>query len=288
MLDIKVEKKVISNVVQKTISVIVLNRVGKKIYESNVLGKPMAMWVENAVKDFNHQLLDYDGKKEVKTFVKSHLNNSDYTLVLYSNIPLLIKGVISHLVEFVTCKESVACKLPVGFMVNTEYLKKSKDIMFDSVYNFNLEYFYEINNKTDLTYAVKKLSQRINNFYLEKGVDIEDVDNVLIEPSVRISAGVTLMSHTTLKGNTSIDKGTIIKENSVIINSTIGKDCLISSSNVVDSTLFDNVCISSFCEIVDSTLKEDVIVGRYSSVIGRTVRKKTHLPERSTYVKTKE
>ena len=288
MLDIKVQKKIIPSIVQKTINVIILNKCAKKIYDSTVLGKPMQAWVENSVKDYHYTTLDYDGKIESKNFIKPHITPSDYTLVLYSNTPLLTKGVISHLVEFVTLKESVACKLPVGYMVQTEYLLKAKEIMFDSVYNFNIEAFYEINTKQDITYAVKCLSKRINTFYVNNGVEIENIDTTLIEPSVKISVGVTILSHVVLKGNTTIGSGTIIKENSVICDSTIGKDCLVSSSNITNSTLEDNVCIGGFCEIIDATIREEVTIGRYSIVSGRTVRKKTSLPERSTLSKSKE
>ena len=288
MLDVEVQKKLVPINIQKTISVIILNRCGKKIYDSNILGKPMKSWVESSVKEYPYIILDYDSKQESKVFVKPHLKPSDYTLVLYSNTPLITKGVIKHLIEFATIKESVACKLPVGYIVQTEYLLKAKEIMFDSMYNFNLEAFYEINNKQDVSYVSQKLSKRINSFYMNNGVEIENIDTVLIEPSVKISSGVTIFSHVVLKGDTIIDSGSIIKENSVVIDSIIGKDCLVSSSNVTNSTLGDNVCIGSFCEIIDACLREEVVVGRYSIISGRTIRKKTSIPERSTLVKSKE
>lgn len=288
MLEIKVERKKIPLHIQKTTSVIILNRVGKKIYDSTILSRPMHKWVEASAKDYSPIVIDYDGKVDSKTLIKPYLKDSDYTLILYSTTPLLTKSVIENIIEFVTIKESVACKLPVGCMIQTKYLMTEKNIMFDSVYNFNVGDFYEVNTKDDITFVTSKMCKRINHFYLNHGVEIENDDTVYIEPTVRISAGVTIMSHTVLKGDTSIDRGSIIKENSVIIDSTIGKDCLVSNSNITSSHLFDNVCVGSFCDIVDATLKEDVVVGKYSSVVGRTIRKRTVIKERSTISKTKE
>ena len=285
MIDVLLEPVKLKSKQEYSISVIILNKTNKKIYSSSLLGKTMAEWVLSAVRGYNHKIVDYDTRVDSKEFIKAYLEPTDYTLVLYSNTPLITKGVIQSVIEYVTTKESKATKLPVGYMVNNNYLKSVKDIMFDSVYNFHFDSFYEVDDAKQLKYVTSILSNRINTFYMDNGVVIEGSDTVIIEPSVKISSGVTIFSHNTIKGNTSISEGTVLKEKNVIDNCTIGSGCLVSNSNVINSTLHSGVCIGSFCEITNSELKEDVVVNKYSTIDSRTIRKKSVIAERSTLVR---
>ena len=284
MIEVLTESIKIKTRADYTVSVIVLKKTAKKIYSSSVLGKPMSEWVLGATKGYMSKVVEYDAKLDSKEFIKPFLEPTDYTLVLYAHTPLITRGVVAGIVEYVTMRESKATKLPIGYMVKNDYLKTTKDIMFDSVYNFHLDAFYEVEDAKQLKYVTSVISSRINTFYMENGVTIDGSDTVVIEPSVCISSGVTIMSHNTLKGNTSIGEGTVIKEKNVLEDCTIGKGCLVSNSNISRSTLYDGVCVGSYCEILDSVLKEDVVVNKYSTIESRTIRKKTVVPERSTLV----
>lgn len=124
--------------------------------------------------------------------------------------------------------------------------------------------------------------------YLKKliklGVEIKSPENVFIEESCKLEAGVVIYPFNTIKGNTVIKKGTILRENNYIVNSEIGENNDIVYSFIEDSKIgnfnkigpfsrlrsgafiHDNVKIGNFVEIKKSVLKNGVKAGHLAYV----------------------
>ena len=123
-----------------------------------------------------------------------------------------------------------------------------------------------VENKSQFTYAFKILSERINNFHINNGVEILSPTSTYIEPFVDISSGVTIYPNNSLKGKTTLSDNVILKENNVIENSKIGKGSCISGSEINGTIVSNNVYIASFCEIKNCIIGNDVIIEKGCSL----------------------
>ena len=118
-----------------------------------------------------------------------------------------------------------------------------------------------INTRRELAQATAILRERINQRWMEQGVSIEDPNNVLIEPEVKIG------------------KDTVIEAGARILGkSKIGKNCWIQSgARIVDSVIEDGVEIRQGSVIEESRVKSGAVIGpmahlRPGSVVGKKAR----------------
>ena len=118
-----------------------------------------------------------------------------------------------------------------------------------------------INSREELVQALSALKLRINHYWLENGVTIEEPSRVWIGPEVKIG------------------QDTVIEPEVRIFGSTrIGKNCKIQAgTRIVDSIVEDGVEILQNSVIEDSRIKTGSVIGpmahlRPGSVIGRNVR----------------
>lgn len=231
-------------------------------YNGEILGRTLADWLAFACGNMPYKKLDYDGKDNVLNFAKNYIDNKvDYTIILLSTTPLLERDVVSDIVEYCTVKNINICKLPVGYVINNEYLLNNNNPTIDSLYSQHLESFYIVENKKQYNYALEVLQERINTFHMNNGVDIKKPKSVYIEPEVDIASGVIIYPNNSLKGSSTIGENVILKENNVIDNSKIGKNSCLSSSNIKGSVISDNVYISSFCDVVNGLIGSCCTIG---------------------------
>ena len=233
----------------------------KNSYNGEILGRSLTDWVAFACNKIDKKTIDFDGKSNLISFAKEHLDNRyDYTIILLSTTPLLTSETIKNIIDYATFKEVSCCKLPVGYVVNNKYILSTDSPQVDSLYSQFLEDFYVVENKKQYTKAEEVLQDRINSFHIANGVDIKRPSSVYIEPEVDISSGVIIFGGNTLRGNTFVGKGVILKENNVISNVKIGDHSCVSGSMLDNSTLGSNVYVSTFCTITDSIIGNDVII----------------------------
>lgn len=261
--------------VNKTFRILILNgKTNKNSFNGKILGRNLCEWVSFACVGHDIRVVDYNGKENILQFIKDKINtNHDYTIVLFFNIPLLQSTTISDIKEYCQIKNSVLCKLPIGYVINNDLFLRNKNLIIDSVYSQNIDDFYLVENKKQYSYALNVLQERINNFHIDNGVEIVDGSKVYIEPTVDISRGVIIYPNNTLKGNTIISNNVILKENNVIDNSKIDKECCISGSVINNSVIGREVFISSFCEINNSLIGAESIIGKGASINKYSIKK---------------
>lgn len=102
-----------------------------------------------------------------------------------------------------------------------------------------------VNDRMQLEMLTKILQHRINTYYMENGVTIEDIENTYIYDDVQIGTDTVIHPNTTIKSNVSI-----------------GNDCEIGPNSYIreGSRLADNVKIGSFVEI------KKAIIGKNTKV----------------------
>jgi len=254
----------------------------KNSYDGMLLGRKLYDWVAFACNGRSIKFVDFTKGDNILSYVKKHIDKSfDYTLLLMSSTPLLESSDIDNIIEYATIKDVNLCNLPSGFIFKNDYLLNTDNYFVDSVYSFNLDNFYIVENKKQFNYALDVLQKRINDFHMENGVEIIKPSSTYIEPEVDISDGVVIYPNNTLKGKTKIMNDVILKENNVIDNSKIGKGCCISRSNVINSVLGKNVYISAFCDVLNALIGEESIIESHSSIVNYNVEAKSKIASHS-------
>ena len=81
------------------------------------------------------------------------------------------------------------------------------------------------------------------------GVSIPLWDGILIEETVRIAPGATILPGCILRGNTTIAAGSVIGPGSVLTDAVIGKNCIVKNTYITESTLEENVSIGPFSQV---------------------------------------
>lgn len=81
------------------------------------------------------------------------------------------------------------------------------------------------------------------------GVSIPLWDGILIEETVRVAPGATILPGCILRGNTTIAAGSVIGPSSVLTDAVIGKNCTVKNTYISESTLEENVSIGPFSQV---------------------------------------
>lgn len=215
-----------------------------------------------AMGNFDFEIIDYNNEP-IKELIKNFINGYDYVIILYSYCPLIQNKTLKQIVDYICYKQIKACKLGVGYAYDVKYYLAENNIIFDSIYSFDDEDFYVVENKKQIKIAEKILQHRIIEFHASNGVKIIG-ENVLIEPFVNIESSVSIGANNVLKGRTYIADGVILKENNIIENSYIAKGCMIKCSNIEKCKLNENVYVMPYCDLKNSVISANTTLNSYT------------------------
>lgn len=236
---------------------------------TSICGLSMTGWVKKAVDSLPYIELNY-GNSNLIEFLKPKLVNSKYSIVLFSNTPLITTPSILKIIEYVLVKKINACKFNGGFAFNNEYLKSAKDVKFDSFLPLDDQEFMVVNNQKSIMQATFILQQRIIQKHIANGVQI--MQNCQIDEGVEIGKDSMVFSGNVIKGDTVIGNNTILKENNIIENCVIGDDVCVANSNLNNSKIENNVFILPFCYINNATIRKNCYISSGVTIEKRTVR----------------
>lgn len=119
------------------------------------------------------------------------------------------------------------------------------------------------------------LSQRQKNaerieileHFVAAGVEIPCFDGVMIDRTVQIGAGTTVLPGTILRGETAIGENCILGPNTLVENSKIGNQVTLNSTQCYQSTVKDGANIGPFVHIrPNSVVGEQVHLGNFVEV----------------------
>lgn len=259
-----------------SIIVYLLNLKNDTISSTKLYGLSMLEWVKKSLSDIPYIELDYDNS-DLIDFLKPKLVNAKYSVILFSNTPLITKVSMLKIMEYVIVKDVNACKFSGGFAFKTEYLKTAKKVVFDSFLPLDNEEFMVVDNSAKLKLANSIIHDRIIQKHLNNGVEI--LGNCEIDEQVEIASNCMIFAGNIIKGKTVIDKNTILKENNVIEDCVIGQDVCISTSNLINSKIENNVFILPYCYINNATIRKNCYISSNEVVENKTVRAGTRLPK---------
>lgn len=228
--------------------------VGKNSYDIEILGKSMLDWVKLAVKEYNITEVECDMDSTILDTVKPYLKNGRYTLILYSDTPLITANTINDIVTYVIAKGLKVCKLNRGFVFETEYLRTCDKIYSLSTYAFNEQDFMPAINFNELNKITAILQYRINEFHMQNGVQLLKPETLTIEADVVIGNNVVIYPFNELKGETVIGDNVTLYSTNSISNSIIFEGSTVEHSTISDSVVKENCRILSYSNIYDHSL----------------------------------
>lgn len=244
-----------------------------QFFSQRVLGRKMSNWVLKACENYSVGVVPCE-KFEID-IIKPYLNDAKYTFILSGGMILLEQKDVEHMVEYVTLKQSKACKLPGGYAFETEYLRKSKEIFFDSVYFSQSENMILVDDKKKLAYATGVLQDRIIAKLEKSGVAITGAS--YIEPDVEIEKGTIVFGGNTIKGECYIGENVVLKENNVLENVRIGAGSCVSNSTIIDSELGENVFVKPYCYIEKCSIRKNTNIASGVELVKRKTRENANI-----------
>lgn len=262
----QIETEIVKKIEKKfgIVQVFVLNNANKM----KAMGRSLCDWVLKASEKYLSKIIDLNDGRNIIDVIRESLSQvATHSIVLYSSTPLLTPLTIDKIAEYIVMKDVNACKLPVGFAVKNNYLKMSNDLQYDSVFAHCYDEFYNVENQMQLNKVSEILRNRIIEKHLNNGVNIVSPQTTTIDADVQICAGVDIFSHNTISGNSNIEKGVVLKENNVILNSQIKEGACIINSRIEDSKIGKNVYIKPYCVIKSSRINNNKIIESYSNIL---------------------
>lgn len=243
-------------------------------YNLDILGVKMFEYVVKACPE-TPILVHFDHEKQtVVQAVKPHLRDGEFTLVLFSDTPLLTKKNVLNILDFVKNKGLNVCALTRGFVFRTDYLKRVDEIYAPSTYYFEEEDFLTVMSFRQLYLVSEMLKNRIVDFHASNGVHFKDPSSLYIEANVSIGRGTEVGSFVSLVGDTVIGENVKIANRSEIKNSKIASNVEIDGATLDGAFVFSGSKISRGVKLLSQTaikencmIKEDTIIS--NAIIGR-------------------
>jgi bifunctional N-acetylglucosamine-1-phosphate-uridyltransferase/glucosamine-1-phosphate-acetyltransferase GlmU-like protein len=228
----------------------------KKSYEHTLFGKSIKEWVRLALLDA--PVIEVEAKKtdDILSLIKPHLTENKYTVVLYSDTPLLTKKTFLEILEYVKIKQLSTLKLTRGYVFKTEYIKELEKIYNPQIAYFDEEDFMAAYNLKQLAMIGDILKNRILSYHLKNGVRILDPATTYIDAEVEIEEDVTIYPNNTIKGKSYLEKGVTLYENNVIDNSYILEGATITGSYIFNSVIGKHCGVGPFAFVQEESVME--------------------------------
>jgi bifunctional UDP-N-acetylglucosamine pyrophosphorylase/glucosamine-1-phosphate N-acetyltransferase len=135
-----------------------------------------------------------------------------------------------------------------------------------------------VNNRVHLAEAEAALRRRVNAFWMDEGVTLEDPATTYIGEEVALAPDVTILANTHLEGATVIGTHSVIGPNTTIRASRIGGHCIVNNSVVEESTTEDHVRVGPYCHLRPKAyLCEGAYLGNFAEVKNSHLGKKTRM-----------
>ena len=225
-----------------------------KPYELPMCGKKMWEWVKLATEGYTCKTTACTNDSDILGLIKPLLGENQWTLVLYSDTPLIKKSTIEEIISYANFKNLNVLNLTRGYVFKTEYIKNTDKIMSAQIEYFDEEDFLTVYDLKQLAFATEILKNRIIDFHLRNGVYIENPSGCNIESDVIIESGVKLFGNQTIRGRSIIGKNCVLQGNNEIIDSIISDGCKIVSSFIEGSRISENMVVGPFEGIIKKSI----------------------------------
>ncbi len=257
-------------------------KLNKQSFEIKVFGKTMVEWVQSAC-EVLPVVIKVDYEHNPVQEIKPYLDESEWTVVLYSDTPLLTQDTVAKCFDFAESKQLNVCRLKRGFIFKTDYVKRIEEVYGLESCNINASDFAEAYDFASLNAIQEQLKNRILDFHFKNGVQIVDKASVYIESEVSIGAGSVIYPNNTICGNSEIGENVQLFAGNRILNSIVEDDCVIEGctisnsvigehSKVKGSTIGNEVLVRANCKINDGAVIKESVVEEECKIFGATIK----------------
>ena len=255
---------------------------GKATYDIKLMGKSMLDWVKSACVN-SPKVKKVKGQINVVQEIKEFLDDNEWTVVLYSDTPLLTNDTVEKSLSFAESNRLNVCKLKRGYIFKTEYVKRIEDVYGVENCEINMDDFMIADDFMQISKVNAILKNRIIDFHLRNGVLIMDRNSTVIDSEVSMGRGTIVYPANYVYGTTEIGENvqlfsnnrilsSIIAnnaqvENSTISSSVVGEKCKIKNSNIGNDTL-----IKSSSKVLDGSNIKESIIDEECKVMNATIK----------------
>lgn len=249
-------------------------------YNIDLLGNPMYQYVSRACPT-KAVCLEFDESEgTVIGTILPYLRDTEYSLVLFSDTPLMTKSNILNILDFVKTKDLNVCKLTRGWVFKNEYIKRGAEIYAPTTYYFEEEDFLTAVNYKQLYLISEILKSRITTYHMNNGVYFKDPDNIYIESNVSIGKGTIIEPFVSLTKDTSIGNNAFIGAFSTLKNAKVLDGAKIEGAYIdggvvmenarilANSKILSQTAIMEGAKVMEDSVVSNAIIGKFS-MIGR-------------------
>lgn len=222
-----------------------------KPYELDLCGKKCWEWVELACTGYSIKTTTCTPETDIIRLIKPLLTDKKYTMVLYSDTPLLTKDTIEEILSYVRSRDINILNLIRGYVFNTEYIKNVEDIKGTLIEKFNENEFIVAYDLKQFEYIGKILNRKILDYHLKNGVIITDTGSTFINADVIIESGSIIEPNNIIKGKTYIGKFCHLESGNSIIDSFISDNCILKASYIFNSKIDKNIIVGPFEKVIN-------------------------------------
>lgn len=252
---------------------------GLDMQSQMVAGVSCVGWISRACEK-KPMILSCTKGDNVIELIRPYLSDAEYSVVLYSNTPLITKNHIKDLLGYVSIKHMNVCKLTRGFVFKNSYIQNVDEFFSVDSYAFSSDDLFEVSNGKSLSFAENVLNSRILNFHQKSGVQIGSFSGIKVDANVMIGTGTKVADGAKiLQGsivgqdvkigenvfikNSKIGDGAIIENNAIIENSTICAGASVAcNASVTGSIIAERTKVGYATKISDSKIKNDSVIGK--------------------------
>ncbi len=201
-----------------------------------ILGKTMLEWVRFSLGDSFCDSVAYSDNTPLPLLVRPYVKrDSDYTVVLYSDTPLISRKTVLDAVSVLKQKDLNVLKMTRGYVFKTSFLLGVDRIYSENPYYFDEEDFMTAFNFKQVALVSDALKNRIISYHMNQGVQFDDSASTVVGCDVIIAKGVRIGSGNIIKGKTIIKEHARIGNHNTIDNSIIEGGAFVESSYVLSS-----------------------------------------------------
>ena len=236
-------------------------------YNVDLLGNPMFQYVVRACPSVPTCIKYNEETDSVLSIIKPYLKDTEYTLVLFSDTPLVTRANVLNILDFAKAKGLNVCKLTRGYVFKNEYIKRVDEIYAPSTYYFEEEDFMIAVSYKQLYIISEILKNRIISFHMQNGVYFKAPDSTYIDANVSIGAGTVVEPFVRMTGDTDIQENAFIGAGSTLINAKILDGAKVFGAYVDGGIIMEKAKVKNGAKLLSQTaIKEGAEIGEDSII----------------------
>ena len=235
-----------------------------------LMGKPIVSYVKKVCETLP-KTVNVEVEHDVVKTIKPLLGKHEWTIVLYSDTPLLTYKTLAEAFKIAETNELNVAKLQRGYIFNTEYIKRVNDIFTPTTLFEGHEDFTVANDFNSLAAIGDIMKNRILDNFMKSGVQIVDPASTYIESLVTIGANSIIYPNACIMGDSHIGSNSTVGYGSTIKNSVIGNRCNIQNSLVLSSVIQDSSLVEQSTIENNSLIEKNCVIKQYSIITSSKV-----------------